>query len=67
MDTKKTVFDLPSNYLMTSKQAARFLNIKIQSLYNMVHQGKILPRKLGDSTKGRLRFVKSDLEKVLGY
>ena len=66
MDTHKTVNDLPANYILNSKQAAELLNIKVRTLYNMVNTGRIRPYKLGSGKKPHLRFIKSDVEKILG-
>lgn len=65
MDTNR-IYELPGNALLTAKEAAAFLSIRVESLYNMVHKGKILPRRLGEGKKARLRFVKADLESLMG-
>ena len=62
---KNKVYELPSNALLTAQQAADYPNIKVESLYNMVQKGKLLPRRLGEGKKARLRFTKTELEKLM--
>ena len=46
-------------------QAAQYLRVKPKTLYNWKSQGKIKTYSTFGSAKGGLRFLKTDLDKVL--
>lgn len=47
--------------LLTAKEAADFLRISIQTLYNLKHQGKVRGFNMGGAKKGKLYFLEQDL------
>lgn len=47
--------------LLTAEEAAEFLKISIQTLYNMKHKGLIRGFNMGGKKRGKLFFLESDL------
>jgi excisionase family DNA binding protein len=66
MDTSINVFTCDANRLLNSKQAAEYLDYKVSYIYNLVHKGDLVPYKGRNRSRGKLRFVKADLDKFLG-
>lgn len=63
---KKDLYQMRSNELLNTDEAAQYLGYKKSYIYNLVHQGKLKARKCGRGLRGGLRFVKSDLDDYLG-
>lgn len=66
MDTLIDVFNCDKNRLLNTTETAEYLGYKVSYIYNLVHKGELLPFKGGRKSKGKLRFVKSDLDVYLG-
>lgn len=47
--------------LLTAKEAAEFLKLSVQTLYNLKCQGKIRGYNMGGSKKGKLYFTENDV------
>lgn len=54
-----------SGRLITAKEAADYLKISIQTLYNLKCQGKLRGYNLGGSKKGKLYFLEGDLTALI--
>lgn len=67
MKQNENIYKMESNRLMNSSQAAEYLGYKVSYIYNLVYSGKLKALKPGNNPKGSLRFVKSDLDKFLGW
>lgn len=66
MNSGKSVFDMESNRLLNTKQAAEYLGYKVNYIYNLVSKGELMPLKCGGKKKGGLRFPKIELDGYLG-
>lgn len=53
----------PHFELLTRKESAAFLGISHPTMYKLIKQGLLTPRRLGTI----IRFEKSDLEKAFGH
>lgn len=51
---------------MTPQEAADYLRITKQTLYNLVYQQKITPIRMGNGVRARLLFKKAELDRYLG-
>lgn len=60
------VFEVESNRLLNSTQAAEYLGYKRSYIYNLVYNGLLKNYKCGNGSKGSLRFLKSDLDEYIG-
>ncbi|MBX9767898.1 MAG: helix-turn-helix domain-containing protein [Bdellovibrionales bacterium] len=47
--------------LLTAEEAALFLKISIQTLYNMKHKGLLRGFNMGGKKRGKLYFLEADL------
>lgn len=61
-----SVFSYESNRLMSTTETSEYLGYKKGTIYNLVNKGILKPYKCGPGSKGKLRFLKSELDKFLG-
>lgn len=61
-----SVFSYESNRLMSTIETSEYLGYKKGTIYNLVNKGLLRPYKCGPGAKGKLRFLKSELDKFLG-
>jgi excisionase family DNA binding protein len=66
MKTKESVFDMPSNRLLSTKQASEFTGLSVGHIYNLKASGVLKPYKVGPGKNSSLRFEKAYLEKFMG-